>query len=137
MPAERAVRELDEANARIKSAGEHPSRADLSYILPRLRRAAYAGNHAAQLRFGNYVVGYYFTDEMFWPREPRIAVPALAMLRIAALAERDSQDALIQALGRTPIRFSDPDGPPALPRAWIRAALREVKRYTACLNKPR
>jgi hypothetical protein len=129
--------ELDEANALIKRAGEHPSREDLAAILPRLRRAAYAGNHAAQLRFGNYVVGYYYTDEMFWPREPRVAIPALAMLRIAALAEPESPNTLVQALGRTPVRFTDTEGPPPLPKAWIRAALREAKRYLACQSKPR
>jgi hypothetical protein len=135
LSAEVAARELDEAKGWIKRAGEHPRQDDLAQILPRLRRAAYAGNHEAQLRFGNYVVGYYFTDEMFWPSEPDVAIPALAMLRIAAQAEPNSPSPLIKALARDPIVFADSDGLPALPKAWIAAALREAKRYTACARK--
>jgi hypothetical protein len=132
---DQAARELEEAKAWIKRAGEHPAQVDLAEILPRLHRAAYAGNQEARIRFGTYVVGYYYTDEMFWPSEPNVAIPALAMLIIAAHAEPDSRDSLLQALAKDPIAFTDPDGPPALPRRWIAAALRETKRLSACAEQ--
>ena len=132
-----AAQELEVAKTWIKRAGEHPSRDDLAQILPRLYQAAYAGNHEAQLRFGTYVVGYYYTDLMFWPRDPDLAIPALASLIIAARAETSHRDSLLQALAKTPIAFTNPDGPPALPKVWIKAALRETKRLFACAEKTR
>jgi hypothetical protein len=116
----------------IRRAAEHPTDRALSQILPRLQRAAYAGNLAAQQRFGNYVVGYYYTDELFWPGQPEIAIAALAMLRIAARKRPGTEDALLAALARDPVAFTDPDGPPPLPGEWLDAALREAKRWEDC-----
>jgi hypothetical protein len=127
-----AAEDLGEADALIKRAGEHPSDRDLDRILPLLERAAYAGYESAQRRFGYYVVGYYYTDDMFWPKHPDIAVPALAMLIIAARKNPTGNEPLAAALARDPVKFTDRDGPPALPRAWIKAALEEARRWHEC-----
>jgi hypothetical protein len=127
-----AAEDLREADALIKRAGEHPSDRDLDRILPLLKRAAYAGHEAAQRRFGYYVVGYYYTDEMFWPKEPDIAIAALAMLRVAARRTPDGSDQLMAALARDPVKFTGPDSPPALPRAWVNAAVKEARRWEDC-----
>jgi hypothetical protein len=131
-----ASRDLREANDLIARAGEHPSDSQLSEILPRLRRAAYAGDLEAQRRFGYYVVGYYYTDEIFWPDEPEIAIPALAMLRVAARRNPDPTDALLVVLGHNPVVFADPDGPSALPEEWLEAALLEAKHWEDCTISP-
>ena len=126
---EQASQDLREANDLIRRAREHPTEHALSQILPRLERAAYAGDLAAQKRFGYYVVSYYYTDELFWPGQPEIAIAALAMLRVAARKSPGAEDALLAALARDPVAFTDPDGPPPLPREWLDAALREAKRW--------
>jgi hypothetical protein len=129
---EQAAQDLREANDLIRRAGEHPSESALSQILPRLQRAAYSGDLAAQERFGHYVVGYYYTDEFFWPDQPEIAIPALAMLRVVARRSPRTDDALLVALGRDPVVFTDPDGPPRPPKEWLDAALREAQRWEDC-----
>jgi hypothetical protein len=130
--AEQAQIDLSDAKESIARAGEHPTDQEFSAILSRLRRAAYAGNLAAQKRFGGYVVGYYYTDNLFWPDQPEIAIPALAMLRIAARRSPDPNDTLLVALARDPIAFTDPDGPPPLPKQWLDAALDEARKWENC-----
>jgi hypothetical protein len=77
-------------------------------------------------------VGYYYTDELFWPGQPEIAIAALAMLRVAARKSPGAEDALLAALARDPVAFTDRDGPPPLPGEWLDAALREAKRWEDC-----
>lgn len=138
---ERAAADLlERANAAIQRAGEHPTPADLDEILPLLHRAAYGGYLPAQRRYGYYVVGYWYTDEMFWPRSEPIAVSALAMLRVAAQRERAGaagplDDALLEALASDPVTFSEEEGPPALPEEWVKLGVAEAERWTACTTK--
>ncbi len=106
---------------------------DLLEIIPRLQRAAYAGDTNAQVRYGNYVVGYWYTDEMFWPRQRAVAIAALAMLRVAARkGPADPNNELMAALARDPVDFSKSGGVPPLPREWVNAALVEAKRWEKC-----
>lgn len=131
--AEQAALDLREANERIERAGEHPSDEAMAEILIRLERAAYAGDIAAQLRFGQYVVGYYFTDEMFWPRRKHVAIAGLAMLRVAALqGPVDPRDPLMVELARTPVDLRRAKEVPPLPVPWVKAALAEAARWQAC-----
>ena len=131
--AEQTALDLHEANQRIERAGEHPSDEAMAEILTRLERAAYAGNIAAQVRFGQYVVGYYFTDEMFWPRRKDVAIAALAMLRVAALqGPVDPRDPLMVELARTPVDLRRAEGIPPLPASWVKAALVEAALWQAC-----
>lgn len=131
-----AVAMLEAANAEIKRAGEHPTDADLARLLPLLRGAAEAGLLEAQLRYGNYVYGYWATDDMFWPSRREEAVKALAMLRVAALRiemvrpVKAADDPLVNALGQTPPRW---DGEvPQPPKAWEDAAVAEADRWLRC-----
>lgn len=122
---------LAEANALIEQAGEHPEPQALERILPKLRKAAYGGLHDAQLRYGAYVVGYYATDEMFWPRDRETAIGALGLLRFAVLRDPGSAESY-PGLDQTPpdpssafIQLLDPD--------WLRLALEEARAYEACV----
>jgi hypothetical protein len=99
---------------------------DLAEILPLLERAANSGYLPAQLRFGSYVVGYWYTDEMFWPQRPQVATLALAMLRVAAKRSPDSKESLVRILAKDPVVFRESDGVPALPAPWVKAALAEA-----------
>jgi hypothetical protein len=127
---EQAARDLDEANRLIARAGEHPADEDWAEILRLLQSAADSGYLEAQLRLGQYVVGYWFTDEMFWPREPKIAIFALAMYRVAAKRGPDAKnDPLLRILAKDPVTFRPSDGIPPLPARWVKAALAEAKRW--------
>lgn len=134
---------LRRGNEAIARAGEHPSPADLDEILPLLHRAAYGGHVAAQRRFGYYVVGYWYTDEMFWPHSEEVAVAALAMLRVVALHELDTtgtppeEDALLRALASDPVAFDEADGPPPLPEEWLRKASEEARAWSECVQRQR
>jgi hypothetical protein len=131
--SEQARQDLREASEWITRAGEHPSDSDISQIIVRLQRAAHAGDVEAQTRFGNYVVGYYLTDEMFWPKQRAVAIAALAMLRVAARkVAPDPNNSLMVALARDKVDFSKANDVPALPRAWVDAALAEAKRWEKC-----
>jgi hypothetical protein len=130
---------LKRANAAIERAGEHPTDADLGEILPLLHRAAYGGHVGAQRRYGYYVVGYWFTDEMFWPQDEPVAVSALAMARVAAIHDRAENggpldDPLREALASTPVVFSDPDQL-TLPDDWVAAGVAEADAWQACVAK--
>lgn len=129
---------LRRGESAIARAGEHPSPADLDQILPLLHRAAYGGYAPAQRRYGYYVVGYWFTDEMFWPSNEPVAVSALAMVRVSAIHDRAEQggpldDALREAMANTPVTFADPDQAPALPDDWVAAAVAEADRWLQCV----
>ena len=126
---EQAIRDLDRANQLIARAGEHPMDGDLDEILPLLQRAADTGYLPAQFRFGGYVVGYWYTDEMFWPKRPKIAIAALAMLRVACKRSPNVKGTLERNLARDPVKFSDSDGLPPLPQRWVKAALAEAARW--------
>lgn len=127
---------LEAARAMIQRAGEHPTDADLAALLPLLRGAADAGLLEAQVRYGNYVFGYWATDEMFWPKQREEAVKALAMLRVAALRMRAGspartiEDPLLAALSQTPPRWGE--DVPEPPRAWVEAAEVEAARWLRC-----
>jgi hypothetical protein len=130
---------LKRANAAIDRAGEHPMDADLDEILPLLHRAAYGGYLPAQRRYGYYVVGYWFTDEMFWPKDEPVAVSALAMARVSAIQDRAEkagplEDALREALTSTPVVFPDPDQL-TLPDNWVAAGVGEADAWQACVAK--
>jgi hypothetical protein len=126
---EEAERDLAEAKRIIARAGEHPTDMDLAEILPLLERAADSGYLPAQLRFGNYVVGYWYTDEMFWPKKQKVAIVALAMLRVAAKRSPGSDEPLLRVLAKDPVVFRESDGVPALPAPWVKAALAEAARW--------
>jgi hypothetical protein len=134
--AAKAERLLREANELIRKADEHPSNAELDQILPRLEAAACAGDLLAQERFGMYVVGYYYTDEMFWPSRPQLAARALAMLLTAAQREPESTDPLLRALRSNPADFTSEEGPPPLPQPWLDAAHALLQSSPCCPSKP-
>ena len=96
--------------------------------LPMLDRAACAGYLPAQMRVGYYVVGYWITDEQFWPSRRKLAVSALAMLLVAAKRSSDSIDALLCTLARDPVVFSESRGVPPLPSERVKVALIEAAR---------
>jgi len=133
LPAAEAEGLLAEANRLIEAAGEHPEPEALARILPLLRRAAYGGLPAAQLRYGGYVVGYYATDEMFWPSDRETAIGALGLLRFAVTND-PSQAPNFPGLERTPpdpnsqfIQLLDPQ--------WLSLALDEARAYEACVSR--
>jgi hypothetical protein len=133
VPADEAEALLAEANRLIDVAGEHPEPEALSRILPKLRRAAYGGLPAAQLRYGGYVVGYYATDEMFWPSDRETAIGALGLLRFAVVHDR-AQAADFPGLEQTPpdpssqfIQLLDPE--------WLALALDEARAYETCVSR--
>jgi hypothetical protein len=132
---------LARGNDAIARAGEHPGPNDLDAIIPLLHRAAYGGFEPAQRRYGYYVVGYWYTDEMFWPRSKEIAVSALAMLRVAAKLEGAANagaydDELLKALAGDPVTFSETEGPPALPDEWVNAGVEEADQWLRCVQRP-
>jgi hypothetical protein len=133
VPAAEAEALLAEANRLIDAAGEHPEPEALAQILPKLRRAAYGGLPAAQLRYGGYVVGYYATDEMFWPSDRETAIGALGLLRFAVVRD-PSHAADFPGLELTPpdahsqfIQLLDPE--------WLALALDEARAYETCVSR--
>jgi hypothetical protein len=120
---------LQTAEHVIKNAGEHVSPGALDVIIPLLQLAAHSGNQAAQYRYGGYVVGYYLTDEMFWPREKETASDALAMLRIvAADAPTLVGDDKTWILGN----FLPTSDKTPFDRVWLRRAKEIEARYRKC-----
>lgn len=118
----------------IKKSGEHPRDEDLEEIVRSLSLAAESGNIQAQLKLGWYVVGYWMTDELFWPKRPIVAIKALAMLRNAAIQLNDKgpqNDPFLKALALTPPRFEEEAY--KLPSEWMEAALRHHARWSDCL----
>jgi hypothetical protein len=94
-----------------------------------LQLAAHSGHQAAQYRYGGYIVGYYLTDEMFWPREKEIASDALAMLRIVATdAPALVGDDQIWILGN----FLPTGDKTPFDRTWLRRAKELEARYRKC-----
>jgi hypothetical protein len=126
---EQAARDFEKATELRARAGEIPAKEESNIYLPLFERAAYSGYLPAQIRFGKYVVGYWYTDEAFWPHERRIAVAALAMLRVAAKRSPDTKDRLMRVLAKDPVKFTESDGVPALPAAWVKAALVEAAHW--------
>jgi hypothetical protein len=113
----------------IKKADEHVSPGALEVILPLLQLAAHSGHQATQYRYGGYIVGYYLTDEMFWPREKEIASDALAMLRIVATdAPALVGDNKIWILGN----FLPTGDKTPFDRAWLRRAKELEAHYRKC-----
>ena len=119
----------------IKSAGEHPFDDSLKVISDSLCRAAIGGSRQAQKTLGSYVVSYWMTDEMFWPKRKEFAITALAMLRAYALHElqngADLSDDLVKALSQTPPHFKE-DFPIELPKEWIAASVKRADRWREC-----
>jgi len=133
LPVAEAEALLAEANALIDEAGEHPDQDAVVRILEKLRKAAYGGLPAAQLRYGWFVVGYYATDEMFWPGDRDTAVGALGLLRFAVMRDPTSAEDF-PGLDQTPpdpnsafIQLLDPE--------WLRLAVEEASAYEACVDK--
>ena len=124
------AQELAEAERLIAQAGEHPFDTQLAEILPRLRRAALAGHRPAQRRFGYYVVGYFLTDEMFWPADRPTAISALAMLRVALRRGIPGEDPW-DGLARDPVVLGD-EPLAMLPAEWVVAAVAEAADWERC-----
>ncbi len=114
-------------------AGEHPTAAQVDLITKLLSLAATSGHLRAQQQYGNYVFGYWATDEMFWPRQREVAVEALAMLRVAARnsSNHEPLDELSGPLARDPVRFKSGDFP-APPAAWVSAAVALANEWEKC-----
>lgn len=120
-----------EAVVLIERVGEHPSNADLDLVLPLLEASARSGHAEAQRRFGSYVVGYWVTDEMFWPSRRKTAIAALAMLYESVRLDPAASDAWAQQVGSGKATIPTSPGLP-LPKAWVSAALREAKQWEHC-----
>ena len=117
----------------IQSAGEHPSYRSVEQIVDYLGKAAIANATEAQKHLGFYVYGYWMTDLMFWPKQKRTAVDALAMLRIFAIKELNygpPHQPLLQGLGVTPPHLDDEllD----LPNAWVSLAVKAADHWQKC-----
>ena len=121
---------LQEAVEAIKRAGEHPSRADFKVILDALTVASNAGVQEAQRRLGFYVIGFWMTDLLFWPKEPKVALHAFAMLRDFALHSQ-KRGVFLDGLRLTPPAF-DPNEGIGLPRRWMVEGEAYLKRWRAC-----
>lgn len=135
IPAARATESYEQAQAAIKKAGEHPSNSDLAVILPLLRSAALSGHVKAQLRYGSYVVGFWMTDEMFWPKDKPNAVTALAMLRVVARRDPMAAKEWYGGLAKDPVDLKE-DPLSRLPKAWIELALKEAQEWERCHPVP-
>jgi hypothetical protein len=118
------------AQVLIRAHGDHVSVGELQVLLPLLRLAAHSGHRGAQARYGRYVVGYYLTDEMFWPRQPDVAADALAMLRIVSKDEPTifgEAEAALYLRGMLP---GDPEE--RVPRPWLKKAEEIEREYRRC-----
>lgn len=134
--AEEKTRLTNLGQLEIKQAGEHPSKQSITRIVDLLGKAASANSTEAQRAFGFYIFGYWMTDEMFWPRQKKIAIQALAMLRIYALKELERgpiYDSYVSYLAQTP-PLPDEEIEP-LPKAWLKEALRYADRWINCYRK--
>lgn len=117
----------------IQEAGEHPTVEAVEQIVKYLGSSGEAGLLGAQLSLGMYVVGYWFTDEIFWPDDIKVATHALAMLRVAALRLHDlgpPHDPLLKALALTPPQFDDQNF--ELPEEWLSASLQLADQWLSC-----
>jgi len=133
LPVAEAEALLAEANEVIREAGEHPDPDSVTRILEKLRKAAYGGLPAAQLRYGWFVVGYYSTDEMFWPHDRETAIGALGLLRFAVQRDPASAESY-PGLELTP---PDPDSAfiQMLDPEWLGLAVDEASAYAACVER--
>ncbi len=122
---------FEEADHLIKTGDEHPTREEASLYLSLLEISARSGNIKAQRRLGNYVVGYWITDFMFWPKEKKTAVTALAMLYEAARADPARAQPWERELASGSAVLSI-DNNLSLPKAWVSSALTEAKEWERC-----
>ena len=129
--AQQAQQDYQAGLAAIEAAGEHPMDSDLNVILPALKRAAHAGHRDAQARYGNYIVGYWLTDEMFWPDDRETAISGLAMLRIAFRRGYDPGEDGFAGLAKDPVDLRS-EIASMLPREWVDAAVTYADAWEAC-----
>lgn len=119
------------ANRLIELEGEHLSNGAAQVILPLLRLASHSGNQQAQRRYGYYVIGYYMTDEMFWPRQKEIAADALAMLHVVAI----DAPQMLGDDGAWAISYTEPsDEKKLFPTEWVKRAKLVEAFYRKCLG---
>jgi len=98
-----------------------------------LQIPAHSGHRQAQRRLGFYVIGYYMTDGMFWPRHKDIAADALAMLHVVAV---DAPEIVgEEAAWITAYAEPTPDRTP-LPIAWVKQAKQLEAAYRKCQTEP-
>ena len=121
----------------VEKAGEHPTESAVARIIRSLSQAAEFGLSDAQFKLGFYVVGYWMTDEMFWPSQKDRAIHALAMLRVAALHMSDvkkskTQDPFLKALSMPSPHFGDETY--ALPKEWLNRSLNLANEWIKCMQ---
>jgi hypothetical protein len=121
------------ANKLISAHGDHVSDGELSVIIPLLRLAAHSGHRHAQRRLGFYVVGYYMTDSMFWPRHKEIAADALAMLHVAAV---DAPQIVGDDAAWILPYFEPASDKRSLPPAWVKQAKQVEAAFRKCRAAP-
>ena len=133
LPAAEINRLTEKGVLIIDSSGEHPTLTAVSQIVDHLSKAAAANSTVAQQRLGSYVFGYWMTDFMFWPKHKRVAVDALAMLRVYAMKELafgPPHGPLLQGLGVTPPFFDEHTSD--LPRTWVDLAVKTATHWQKC-----
>lgn len=116
-----------------QSAGEHPSYESIEQIVAHLSRAAAANSTEAQKGLGFYVVGFWMTDFMFWPKQKQVAVDALAFLRISMIKELTKGPPHIQwmqGLGVSPPYFDEDSN--RLPTTWLNLAIKAASHWQRC-----
>ncbi len=118
----------------IHAHGDHVSDGELEVILPLLRLAAHSGHRRAQATYGQYIVGYYATDEMFWPLQPEVAADGLAMLRIVCADEPGLVAPEYAALYLRGMLSGNPDEP--FPKAWLKRAQKTEEAWRRCEALP-
>jgi hypothetical protein len=113
----------------IAREDEHVSIGALRTILPVLKLAAHAGNRSAQKRYGFYVLGYFFTDSMFWPSDKVTAADALAMLHIVASDAPEEVGDNVKWI----VDYRNPVNELPFPKEWVDMAKRQEADYRKCL----
>jgi hypothetical protein len=113
----------------ISREDEHVSPAALEVILPLLKLAAHSGSVAAQHRYGYYVIGYYATDEMFWPHDKETAADALAMLRVLAV---DNPDVVGDSRSWILGGYEPTSDQKPFAQAWVNRAKKIEAQYRKC-----
>jgi hypothetical protein len=114
----------------IAREGEHVSDGALGVILPLMRLASHSGNRKAQQRYGLYVVGYYETDGMIWPRDKDTAADALAMLHVVAV---DMPEQVGEARNWI-VEYREPTGESQrFPAEWVKRAKQIESKYRRCV----
>jgi hypothetical protein len=111
-----------------------PSRCSRNSCFTALRHPlslAAAGHHEAQRRYGYYVIGYYVTDGMFWPRDKEVAADALAMLHILAV----DAPKLLGDEGTWVVGYTEPtDEKKSFPAEWVKRARQVESNHRKCLD---